>query len=229
MLAKNILAILALALTVSASPLVVRQVKSSGNDGEGNQNVGNGGQNAGNGASNSGTINGDYTVEQATVTCGNAQLNCCNKVSKKGDTTNAGLLGSVFGSGDLDVQCSPLNIPIIGSMRILLVPELRPPNYADDRFVTLSSGSYQQGLRRESRLLPGQYLSGQYTVVLVHLLFANDPPEWPYQRWLHRPCIPHLTPPCSLSLSPDDRTLAAIYMDHITNFLYFYWLTTYVF
>lgn len=126
MLAKNILAILALALTVSASPLVVRQVKSSGNDGEGNQNVGNGGQNAGNGASNSGTINGDYTVEQATVTCGNAQLNCCNKVSKKGDTTNAGLLGSVFGSGDLDVQCSPLNIPIIGSMRILLAPEPRP-------------------------------------------------------------------------------------------------------
>lgn len=116
MLAQKILTILTLAFTISASPLVVRQIKSSGNDGEGNQNVGNGGQNAGNGASNTGTINGDYTVEQATVTCGNAQLNCCNKVTKKGDTTNAGLLGAVFGSGDLDVQCSPLNIPIIGSV-----------------------------------------------------------------------------------------------------------------
>ncbi|KAL0632852.1 hypothetical protein Q9L58_008281 [Maublancomyces gigas] len=114
MLAQNILTILALAFTVTSSPLIARQIKSSGNDGEGNQNVGNGGQNSGNGASNTGTINGDYTVQQATVTCGNAQLNCCNKVSKKGDTTNAGLLGAVFGSGDLDVQCSPLNIPIIG-------------------------------------------------------------------------------------------------------------------
>lgn len=119
MLAQNILTILALAFTVSSSPLIARQIKSSGNDGEGNQNVGNGGQNSGNGASNTGTINGDYTVQQATVTCGNAQLNCCNKVSKKGDTTNAGLLGAVFGSGDLDVQCSPLNIPIIGSASVL--------------------------------------------------------------------------------------------------------------
>lgn len=131
MLAQNILTILALAFTVSSSPLIARQIKSSGNDGEGNQNVGNGGQNAGNGASNTGTINGDYTVEQATVTCGNAQLNCCNKVSKKGDTTNAGLLGAVFGSGDLDVQCSPLNIPIIGSAYRPCPPSMWGSNNAD--------------------------------------------------------------------------------------------------
>lgn len=120
MLAKTLLTLLTLSLTVSTSPLLPRQVTSSGNDGEGNQNVGNGGQNAGNGASNSGVINGDYTVEQGIQTCGNAQLNCCNKVSKQGDTTNAGLLGAVFGSGDLGVQCSPLNIPIIGSMIYIL-------------------------------------------------------------------------------------------------------------
>lgn len=140
MLPQNIITVLALALSVSASPLIARQIKSSGNDGEGNQNVGNGGQNAGNGAANSGTINGDYTVEQATVTCGNAQLNCCNKVSKKGDTTNAGLLGAVFGSGDLDVQCSPLNIPIIGSMASFYPSFLVfGPNNADNSFCYFQS------------------------------------------------------------------------------------------
>ncbi|PUU76585.1 hypothetical protein B9Z19DRAFT_1051783, partial [Tuber borchii] len=49
-------------------------------------------------------------IKQAVQTCGNSQLNCCNKVEKKGDTTNAGLIGSVFGSGDLGVQCSPINV-----------------------------------------------------------------------------------------------------------------------
>lgn len=121
MLAQKLIAILTLALVASAFSLSARQVSSSGNDGEGNQNVGNGGQNAGSIAANQGTIGGDYTVEQAAQTCGNAQLNCCNKVEKKGDTTNAGLLGAVFGSGDLGVQCTPLNIPVIGSMNT------RPP------------------------------------------------------------------------------------------------------
>ncbi|KAL0632027.1 hypothetical protein Q9L58_009116 [Maublancomyces gigas] len=114
MLAQKLIAILALALTVSASPLVARQIASSGNDGEGNQDVGNKGQNAGNSAANKGTVKGDYTVEQGVQTCGNAQLNCCNKIEKKGDTTNAGLLGAVFGSGDIGIQCSPINLPVVG-------------------------------------------------------------------------------------------------------------------
>jgi hypothetical protein len=29
-----------------------------------------------------------------------------------GDTTSAGVLGSVFGSGDVGVQCTPLNVPL---------------------------------------------------------------------------------------------------------------------
>ncbi|KAG0136773.1 hypothetical protein HOY82DRAFT_535880 [Tuber indicum] len=89
----SIISILALALSVSATPLFARQLTS----------VGNKGQNA-----------GDYTVEQGAQTCGNAQLNCCNKIEKKGDTTNAGLLGAVFGSGDIGIQCTPINIPVIG-------------------------------------------------------------------------------------------------------------------
>lgn len=113
MLAQNIFSFLALALAVSASPLIGRQIASSGNDGEGNQNVGNKGQNSGNSASNKGTVKGDYMVEQAVQTCGNAQLNCCNKVAKNGDTTNAGLLGAVFGSGDVGVQCTPVNLPAV--------------------------------------------------------------------------------------------------------------------
>ncbi|KAG0637631.1 hypothetical protein HOY80DRAFT_1023661 [Tuber brumale] len=80
----SIISILALALSASATPLFARQVT------------------------------GDYTVEQRVQTCGNAQLNCCNKIEKKGDTTNAGLLGAVFGSGDICIQCSPINIPVVG-------------------------------------------------------------------------------------------------------------------
>lgn len=45
-------------------------------------------------------------------TCGNAQLNCCNKIEKQGDTKNAGVLGSLFGSGDIGLQCTPINLPI---------------------------------------------------------------------------------------------------------------------
>lgn len=29
-----------------------------------------------------------------------------------GDTKNAGVLGSVFGSGDVGVQCTPINVPL---------------------------------------------------------------------------------------------------------------------
>ncbi|KAL0632841.1 hypothetical protein Q9L58_008269 [Maublancomyces gigas] len=100
--------------TSSTAATPPSQISSSGGDGRGNQNVGNSGQNAGSSVGNSGEIEGDYTVSQATTTCGNAQLNCCNKTVKKGDTTNAGLLGAVFGSGDIGVQCTPINIPVIG-------------------------------------------------------------------------------------------------------------------
>lgn len=110
------LLLLLLPLAALASPLPLAQTTASGNDGSGNQDVGNAGQNAGNAAANKGTVKGDYTVEQGVQTCGNAQLNCCNKIEKKGDTTNAGLLGSVFGSGDIGLQCSPINLPVLAGM-----------------------------------------------------------------------------------------------------------------
>lgn len=100
------------AAAVAASPIINRQTVASGNDGSGDQRVGNSGQNSGSAAANKGKISGDYTVEQGVQTCGNAQLNCCNKVEKMGDTTNAGVLGSVFGSGDVGVQCTPVNVPL---------------------------------------------------------------------------------------------------------------------
>ncbi|PUU76584.1 hypothetical protein B9Z19DRAFT_1149080 [Tuber borchii] len=111
----SIISILALALAVSASPLVARQVTTVADTtqvADGNQDVGNKGQNAGSSASNQGHVTGDVTIEQGVQTCGNAQLNCCNKIEKKGDTTSAGLLGSLFGSGDIGIQCSPINIPV---------------------------------------------------------------------------------------------------------------------
>lgn len=125
MLAQNFIAILALALTVSASPLVIRQIFdddtfgdifdfSSNGDGEGNQEIVNEGQNSSNNVVNSGDVGGDFTVNQSIKTCGNSQINCCNQVEKKGDTINAGLLGSVFGSGDIGVQCSPINVAVLG-------------------------------------------------------------------------------------------------------------------
>lgn len=113
MLAQRFIAILALALTVSASPLVTRQIWG---DGEGNQEIGNEGQNSGNSVENSGNISGDFTVKQSIKTCGNAQLNCCNRVEKKGNTINSGLLASLFGSGDVGVQCSPVNGAIGGTL-----------------------------------------------------------------------------------------------------------------
>lgn len=127
MLAQTIITFLALALAVSASPLSPRQIASSGNDGEGNQDVGNKGQNAGNSAANKGTVKGDYTVEQGVQTCGNAQLNCCNKIEKKGDTTSAGLLGSLFGSGDIGLQCTPINVPVV-ARKFFLVYHLMVQN-----------------------------------------------------------------------------------------------------
>ncbi|PWW73727.1 hypothetical protein C7212DRAFT_330269 [Tuber magnatum] len=113
--------ILALALTVSASPLIARQITSVEDTtqvADGNQNVGNKGQNAGNSAANEGKVVGDYTVEQGVQTCGNAQLNCCNKIEKQGDTTNAGLLGAVFGSGDIGIQCTPINVPAVIGVQV---------------------------------------------------------------------------------------------------------------
>ncbi|RPA94903.1 hypothetical protein L873DRAFT_1846336 [Choiromyces venosus 120613-1] len=83
----SIISILALALTVSAS-LVARQITSVEDTtqvADGNQDVGNKGQNAGNSPANKGKVIGDYTVEQGVQTCGNAQLNCCNKIEKQGD------------------------------------------------------------------------------------------------------------------------------------------------
>lgn len=118
MLAQNLIVILALALslTVSATPLTARQT-ASGNDGDGNQVVGNGGQNAGSITANN-AIGSDSIVLQAVWVCGNAQLNCCNRVEDKGDTTNAEMIGAFIGSGDINIQCTPINIAAIASMRI---------------------------------------------------------------------------------------------------------------
>lgn len=157
----NIFAVLALALSISASPLVVRQVESSGNDGAGNQEVGNNGQNSGNGAANKSKIGGDYTVEQGVQTCGNAQLNCCNKIEKMGDTTNAGLLGAVFGSGDLGVQCTPLNVPVLIAGTDIS-PSLLYPKDTDASLFVISPGSYQQSLRCKGCLLSRRHNSGMY-------------------------------------------------------------------
>lgn len=106
MLAQNFIAILALAITVSASPMVDR--KKFG-DREGNQNIGNEGQNAVNTVVNSGKVHGDFTVEQSTRTCGNAQLNCCNQISKKGNTKNSNFLALFSGGGDVGINCSPVS------------------------------------------------------------------------------------------------------------------------
>ncbi|PWW73728.1 hypothetical protein C7212DRAFT_365567 [Tuber magnatum] len=100
----SIISIIALALSAAVTPLIAP---------DSNQDVGNKGQNAGNSAANKGQITGGYAIQQGVQTCGNAQLNCCNKI-EKGDTTNAGLLGVMFGSGDIGIQCSPINIPVIG-------------------------------------------------------------------------------------------------------------------
>lgn len=114
MIAQKFIALLVLVFTVSASPLVTRQIFDFGGDGEGNQEITNDGQNSGNTVVNSGDIGGDFTITQSIKTCGNAQLNCCNQVSKKGDTTNSGVLASLFGSGDVSVQCSPINAAVLG-------------------------------------------------------------------------------------------------------------------
>lgn len=123
----SIISVLALALAVSASPLIARQVTTVADTtqvADGNQDVGNKGQNAGSSASNQGHVTGDVTIEQGVQTCGNAQLNCCNKIEKKGDTTSAGLLGSLFGSGDIGLQCSPINIPVAASEYQFFFPGL---------------------------------------------------------------------------------------------------------
>lgn len=112
MLAQKFIAILALAITVSASPIastsptVDRKIFG---DGEGNQNIGNEGQNAANTVVNTGNVNGDLTVKQSTKTCGNAQLNCCNQISKKGDTKNSNILALFSQGGDVGINCSPVN------------------------------------------------------------------------------------------------------------------------
>ncbi|KAG0136772.1 hypothetical protein HOY82DRAFT_497713 [Tuber indicum] len=112
----SIITTLALALTASASPhlLPSRQITSveeMTQVAHGNRDAGNQGQNAG----NKGKVAGDYsyTVEQGVQTCGNAQLNCCNKIEKQGGATNAGLLGAVFGSGDIGIRCTPINFPAV--------------------------------------------------------------------------------------------------------------------
>lgn len=73
---------------------------------------GNSGQGAGGSSSNTGTVSNDMTVGQAATTCGNSQLNCCNEISNEGDTTNSGVLGAIFGSGDIGFQCTPINLQV---------------------------------------------------------------------------------------------------------------------
>lgn len=118
MLTQNFIVILALALTISASPLVTRQVSdideifdfSFSGDGEGNQEIVNEGQNSSNNVVNSGDVGGDFTVNQSIKVCGNSQLNCCNSVGKKGNTFHA---GNIFNARDINVQCSPINVAVL--------------------------------------------------------------------------------------------------------------------
>jgi len=154
----SIISVLALALAVSASPLVARHVTTVADTtqvADGNQDVGNKGQNAGSSASNQGHVTGDVTIEQGVQTCGNAQLNCCNKIEKKGDTTSAGLLGSLFGSGDIGIQCSPINIPVAArEYHFFFSGEGSFTNILD------SPSSYQQAVPGECCLLPGRSFPG---------------------------------------------------------------------
>lgn len=131
MLSKSIiiiLSILALALSVSSRPyanttlatrqtnstrpLATRQILGAGNGG-GTQGAGNGGQSIGSLDLNSGDITGGVTIEQAIKMCGKAQLECCRKDSTTDDTLDGGSIGAFFGSGDFDIQCNPIEFPII--------------------------------------------------------------------------------------------------------------------
>ncbi|KAI5797844.1 hypothetical protein DFH27DRAFT_624690 [Peziza echinospora] len=70
--------------------------------------LGNDGNNNGQSNFNKGTVKGDYTVNQAISSCGNAQLNCCNSV-EQADQDAGGLVGVIATvAGPLGVGCSPI-------------------------------------------------------------------------------------------------------------------------
>lgn len=124
MLFQNIFILLGFTLCVYASPLLNRGFNttvsarqlSTGNDGSGTQNTGNVGQNPVSSSANLGIIDSGVTVGQALETCGAAQLNCCKKTPGGGDAASTGILGSVFGAGDVGILCTPLDVPVIGCM-----------------------------------------------------------------------------------------------------------------
>jgi len=107
---KNLFALITLAAAVSAAPYAqgsdFTQEKQLQGAAQGNS-----GQNSGISSGDAGKVGGDYTVEQAVTTCGNAQLNCCNRIEESGDETNAGLLANVLGGqGGVGIDCSPINV-----------------------------------------------------------------------------------------------------------------------
>lgn len=120
---------------------------------------GNNGQGAGGSSSNSGTTSNDMTVGQAATTCGSSQLNCCNEISNAGDTTNPGVLGAIFGSGSIGIQCTPINI-LIGGMDCFLSLSLYLQ--ITDLKCAPSPNPTQQGLRCKGCLLPRRHHSGIY-------------------------------------------------------------------
>lgn len=151
---------------------------------------GNSGQNAGGSSSNSGTISNDMTVGQAATTCGNSQLNCCNSISNSGDTTNSGVLGAIFGSGDIAIQCVPINIPLVGGMDRFLSHSLQ---ITDSRCAPSPSPT-QHGLRCKGCVLSRRHYPGIFILRQLQFLrmLTNILVERPGQCWLRGRFISHL-------------------------------------
>jgi hypothetical protein len=103
---KSLFAVFSLVAIAAASP--VAQFGGGTTQGAAQ---GNGGQNTAASGGSAGKVGRDYTVEEAVNTCGNSQLNCCNRIEQAGDETNAGLLANVLGgNGGVGVDCSPINV-----------------------------------------------------------------------------------------------------------------------
>lgn len=68
------------------------------------------GQNNGQANGNKGVVKGGYTVVQASKSCGNAQLNCCQRI-KQGDDSSTGVVAATLGvAEDVFVDCSPVSL-----------------------------------------------------------------------------------------------------------------------